>query len=136
MHKLGTHNDLRRRATTERVDDDDRRSKVDLVRKWIYEKGMSVTSVHVRRVLGSEALVPTRVSASTLPNSRNTIDIFFIFQNAFSEKLSALGFDFYKMYLVDLLHEFELGVWRDIFKHLLRILYAHGSNAITELNQR
>jgi hypothetical protein len=40
------------------------------------------------------------------------------------------------MFVVDLLHEFELGVWKATFIHLLRILYAAGGNAIQELNQR
>jgi hypothetical protein len=42
------------------------------------------------------------------------------------------------MLVVDLLHEFELGVWKAIFTHLLRILYAAapGGQLIAELNQR
>ena len=34
------------------------------------------------------------------------------------------------MLIVDLLHEFELGVWKALFTHLIRILHAaapHGS---------
>jgi hypothetical protein len=42
------------------------------------------------------------------------------------------------MLVVDLLHEFELGVWKAIFIHLLRILYAAapGGRLISELNRR
>jgi hypothetical protein len=42
------------------------------------------------------------------------------------------------MLVVDLLHEFELGVWKAIFIHLLRILYAEapGGRLIAELNRR
>jgi hypothetical protein len=42
------------------------------------------------------------------------------------------------MLVVDLLHEFELGVWKAIFIHLLRILYAAapGGRLIAELNRR
>lgn len=36
----------------------------------------------------------------------------------------------------DLLHEFELGVWKATFTHLLRILYAHGEDTIQQLNSR
>jgi hypothetical protein len=57
-------------------------------------------------------------------------------QNAFSERLLSHGFNFYQMFTVDLLHEFELGVWKAIFTHLLRILYAHGDGMIQELNKR
>lgn len=34
------------------------------------------------------------------------------------------------------MHEFELGVWKAVFKHLLRILFAHGGTAISALNER
>lgn len=40
------------------------------------------------------------------------------------------------MLVVDFMHEFELGIWKALFKHLLRILYAHGDNAISRLNER
>jgi hypothetical protein len=40
------------------------------------------------------------------------------------------------MFVVDLLHEFELGVWKAIFAHLLRLLYAQGGNGIQKLNER
>jgi hypothetical protein len=40
------------------------------------------------------------------------------------------------MLVVDLLHEFELGVWKACFTHLLRILYAQGNDAIQALNRR
>lgn len=40
------------------------------------------------------------------------------------------------MFVVDLMHEFELGVWKAIFTHLLRLLYAQGGNGISKLNER
>ncbi len=40
------------------------------------------------------------------------------------------------MLVPDVLHEFELGVWKAIFTHLMRILYANGSDAIQKLNKR
>jgi hypothetical protein len=57
-------------------------------------------------------------------------------QNAFSERLSHFGLDIFRLYLPDLLHEYELGVWKAVFTHLLRILYAYGGNAIQTLNER
>jgi hypothetical protein len=42
------------------------------------------------------------------------------------------------MLVVDMLHEFELGVWKALFTHLIRILYAekpHGE-LVEELNNR
>ena len=40
------------------------------------------------------------------------------------------------MFVVDMLHEFELGVWKATFTHLLRLLYAQGGNGILKLNER
>jgi hypothetical protein len=40
------------------------------------------------------------------------------------------------MFVVDLLHEFELGIWKAIFTHLLRLLYAEGNDRIQTLNKR
>ena len=46
------------------------------------------------------------------------------------------GFDFHTMLVVDFMHEFELGVWKALFKHLIRILFASGGSAISNLNER
>jgi hypothetical protein len=42
------------------------------------------------------------------------------------------------MLVVDIMHEFELGVWKAIFTHLIRLLYAAGPGGrlVTELDQR
>jgi len=40
------------------------------------------------------------------------------------------------MLAVDLLHEFELGVWKAVFMHLIWILIAHGGSAVQTLNAR
>lgn len=40
------------------------------------------------------------------------------------------------MLVLDILHEFELGVWKAVFTHLIRILYARGGNVIQRLNER
>ncbi|KAF8815986.1 hypothetical protein BYT27DRAFT_7185715 [Phlegmacium glaucopus] len=56
--------------------------------------------------------------------------------NAFSTRLYPFGFNFFSLFVPDLLHEFELGVWKAIFTHLLRILYTAGDNCIQSLNWR
>ncbi len=33
------------------------------------------------------------------------------------------------MLVVDLLHEFELGIWKGLFTHLIRLLYAAGKGS-------
>jgi hypothetical protein len=40
------------------------------------------------------------------------------------------------MFVPDLLHEFELGVWKAVFTHLMRVLYTVGGDKIQELNRR
>ncbi len=40
------------------------------------------------------------------------------------------------MFVPDLLHEFELGVWKATFTHLMCILYAMGGTVVQELNKR
>ena len=43
------------------------------------------------------------------------------------------------MLVVDLLHEFELGVWKSLFTQLIRLLYAAGKGSetlVTELDSR
>jgi hypothetical protein len=57
-------------------------------------------------------------------------------QNAFSDKLAPLGFNLFLMLVVDLMHEFELGVWRALFIHLLRMLNAVDKALVDELDRR
>ena len=42
------------------------------------------------------------------------------------------------MLVVDLLHEFELGVWKAVLKHLIRVLHAAASHGglVAELDRR
>jgi hypothetical protein len=40
------------------------------------------------------------------------------------------------MFLVDLMHDFEIGGWRAIFMHLLRILDSVDANLSIELDRR
>jgi len=60
-----------------------------------------------------------------------------IFQNAFVEKLGP-EFDLSRMLVVDFMHEFELGVWKSLLVHLIRILYAAapGGRLVTVLDER
>jgi hypothetical protein len=53
-------------------------------------------------------------------------------------KLGPFRFDPHHMLVVDLKHEFELGVWRTTFTHIVRVLYAAipSGQAVSELNKR
>ena len=57
-------------------------------------------------------------------------------QNAFSAVLSPFGFDFHKMLTVDLLHEVEIGVWKALFAHLVRMLHACRADKVYEFDRR
>ncbi|ETW82716.1 hypothetical protein HETIRDRAFT_54372 [Heterobasidion irregulare TC 32-1] len=116
VYKMGSKLDMRLRTKTARVDNAQRRHTVEIARKIIYEQGYGIESMAVDALLANKSWVPTR--------------------NAFSSKLSKFGFNFYDLFVVDLLHEFELGVWKAIFTHLLRILWAAGGDKIQELNSR
>jgi len=58
-------------------------------------------------------------------------------QNAFVDCLGP-DFDIHSILVVDLLHEFELGVWKSLFTHLIRILHVAtpGGRLVTELDER
>ena len=51
-------------------------------------------------------------------------------------RLREHGFNFYSLFVPDYMHEFELGVWKSIFTHLMRILHALGEDKIQEFNKR
>ena len=58
------------------------------------------------------------------------------FENAFGERLGNLGFNPYSMLAVDVLHEWEVGFWKELFSHLVRILYSYKPEHVAVLNQR
>jgi hypothetical protein len=57
-------------------------------------------------------------------------------QNIFSETLSTFGFCIFTLLVVDLLHEFELGIWKAILSHLLRMVESLKGSKLHELDHR
>ena len=55
-------------------------------------------------------------------------------QNAFHSKFT--GFNTFLLFVVDLMHEFELGVFKDFLIHLLRLLHSCGPATIAEFNRQ
>ena len=47
--------------TQKQTDTQMRRRKVERVRKWVYESGMTITSVLIKQLLGPQSLTPTQV---------------------------------------------------------------------------
>ncbi|KAI0315118.1 hypothetical protein OF83DRAFT_1293481 [Amylostereum chailletii] len=115
IHKVGTKNDIKFREKHPRVDNDWHAKAIDEARKLIFEQGVPVNSVKINR----------KLQYSTVP-----------IRNAFSRVFRPLGANFYEMFVPDILHEFDLGVWKSIFVHLMRLLYAIGEDGIQDLNKR
>ncbi|KAF7372464.1 C2H2-type domain-containing protein [Mycena venus] len=116
VDKMGTPSDMRSRLTRIRTYFWD---KVQQARDAIYKAAFAVTSDWVENILKEYSLVPT--------------------VNAFSELLRPYGAEMFPILVVDLLHEFELGVWKAVFTHIIRVLYAipeRGTEAVIEFNRR
>ena len=49
-----------------------------------------------------------------------------------------LGQDYHEMFVVDLLHEIEISVWKSVLTHLIRMLYASpgGASRVADLDAR
>ncbi|KAJ3837892.1 hypothetical protein F5878DRAFT_584314 [Lentinula raphanica] len=112
LDQMGTNRDMKLRQRKFRTFLQD---KVELVRKWIYRQGTKIRGIAVERVLKATSSVPTT--------------------NAFLDRLGP-DFDLTRMLVVDLMHEFELGVWKALFSHLIRVLYAVGQQSVESLDNR
>ena len=124
---------MHRREQFARKDDDTCKRHVEIARRLIFEKGVRPGSKKISNILGANSLTPNRVCFAHFSRNPNPD---YHCQNAFSERLGPHGVDFHALFVVDLLHEFELGVWKATFTHLIRILYAHGGDSVTLLNER
>ncbi|KAI0634460.1 hypothetical protein C8Q77DRAFT_1217600 [Trametes polyzona] len=113
---LGEESDRNLREDRRRADDQLRMDKVSDARSLIYNDGYVVNSTRVDEILQDQSLVPTT--------------------NAFLRCLNPFNFDLQTMLVVDLLHEYELGIWKSLFTHLVRILDAIDGAVVQELNQR
>ncbi|RDB16269.1 hypothetical protein Hypma_003008 [Hypsizygus marmoreus] len=116
VHLVGTKKDRKDRKRLKRVDDLQRRGLVNSTRESIYESNYAADSAHVKRQMGPHSLVPTA--------------------NAFSERLFEFGFNLFLMFVVDLMHEIESGVWKSLLLHLFRILISVDVNLLHELDRR
>ncbi|KAF9554100.1 hypothetical protein CPC08DRAFT_672520, partial [Agrocybe pediades] len=116
ISQIGSKLDMRRRIKLKRIDNSYHWHDVSLIRSWLFEKGMPITSKKIEKILAPTSTVPTR--------------------NAFSKRFEEHGLNFYTLFAPDFMHEIELGVWKALFTHLMRILYAYGNDTIQYLNSR
>lgn len=134
-HLVGTKRDRKARTRHARVDNHKRRHLIHVARSAIYNGNYCIQSAGVERMLKPQSLVPVYVSHRLLSSVAFVYGWHFI-QNAFSDQLSQFGLNFFELFVVDLMHEVELGVWKALFIHLLRILEATDGNALHELDRR
>ena len=134
VHKLGMKSDRAQRAKRLRTDDEVRRNKVKRSLSLIYEHGYTVDSTAVENLLQEHSWVPTNVHSPYSNSNRKSHAL--LPQNAFLRQLSAFGFDLYQMFLPDIMHEFDKGIWHSTFIHLLRILSCVTGSLLYELNRR
>ncbi|KAG8739756.1 hypothetical protein FRC12_016207 [Ceratobasidium sp. 428] len=113
--QMGTPTDMRTRKKR-RIDDAKRRGKVTQAKHLVQDKGKSLKSKDVEALLKDQSYVPT--------------------MNAFSDRLRDFKFNFFSTLVVDHLHEVELGVWKSLFQHLIRLLHLAGPASVTEFNRR
>ncbi|KAF5351441.1 hypothetical protein D9758_013515 [Tetrapyrgos nigripes] len=113
---LGTVWDKKRRIQKPREDTGYHQNMIESIRRWIFDTGYSIASQAVEQFLQPYSWVPTR--------------------NIFSERFAKFGLNFYNLFVPDVLHELELGVWKALFTHLLRILFAIGGDSIQRMNKR
>ncbi|TFK18413.1 hypothetical protein FA15DRAFT_603337 [Coprinopsis marcescibilis] len=117
FHRMGTPEDQAFRDKNPRLYDKDTRAAVVQARKDIFEKNLAATGAVVKRGLKSRHLTPTR--------------------NAFAFGLRKTSFSLTSILVVDLLHEFEIGVWKDLYIHLIRILdLSPSSILVNDLDRR
>ena len=60
--QVGSKTDMRLRLQLERVDNEARRYDIEVARVMLFEKGITISSVKIDRVLGPTSSIPTRVS--------------------------------------------------------------------------
>ncbi len=133
---MGKKRDMAQRISLARVDDLHRRGLVKAARENIYVKNYMTDSKAVEDLLGKNSLVPTAVGAPFRVSDEIYHDRIPLYQNAFSDKLTPLGFNMFDILVVDLMHEVELGVWKAIFIHLLRLLDCRNESLKYEMDRR
>ncbi|KAH6891571.1 hypothetical protein BKA70DRAFT_1537922 [Coprinopsis sp. MPI-PUGE-AT-0042] len=113
---MGTADDMAFREKNRRENDCKNIQMLNKARQEV-KKGLSVIGDAVGKHLDERSLLPV--------------------ENAFLSKLDSFGFNIYDALVVDLLHEVEIGVWKRLYEHLLRLLDAFGKrDLLAELDKR
>lgn len=109
-------------------------ARIEGMRKLVFQGKASIGSKRVEKELDFASLIPARVRKYYY--KVKLLIIYCQFQSPFSIKLAKFGFDFYSIFVPDVMHEYDLGLWKAVFQHLVLILYDVGNNAIQDMNRR
>ncbi|KDQ32506.1 hypothetical protein PLEOSDRAFT_1012017, partial [Pleurotus ostreatus PC15] len=119
LDKMGLRRDRTMRETLRRIP----MNLVERARNFIYRTALPIGGAAVNNLLKASSSIPVlNAFTSCLTDAARVNDVF----------------DTSRILVVDLLHEFELGVWKALFTHLIRMLYASpcGGELVNELNLR
>ncbi|KAH9937829.1 uncharacterized protein BXZ73DRAFT_89249 [Epithele typhae] len=133
----GLPTDMSNRETKKRVDDSNVQDAIAAARRAVF-KGRSLAGKYVKVHLDDRSLNPIRVSTTCCTINCSSTGSFQFIQSAFSERLASFGFNVYDLFAPDLMHEFELGVWKGTFQHLMRLLDSdtRGGDSLASFNSR
>ncbi|KAJ3537818.1 hypothetical protein NM688_g6619 [Phlebia brevispora] len=112
---MGSVRDMRLRHNI-REDSEDVQDLIARARSLIFFQGLSTHSKRIEDLLKPTSLLPT--------------------WSAFSLRLAPFGVNHYSLFKLDVMHGFELGVWKALFTHILRLLQYYGGTSLTTLNER
>ncbi|KAJ3540488.1 hypothetical protein NMY22_g4264 [Coprinellus aureogranulatus] len=107
LGRMGSAEDIAFNKANPRVDSVSRQKEVENARAAI-QGGLAVAGDALYRLL-SHSGVPI---------------------NAFSSRLFGTGFNIFSAIVVDILHEYEIGVFKALFLHLIRVLEASASGSV------
>ncbi|KZV64559.1 hypothetical protein PENSPDRAFT_561883, partial [Peniophora sp. CONT] len=113
LRDAGLPADHEQRTEAARRDNADYRSVVTEARRRVYEDGI---------VTNSKAQAEPFMAASWVPTTNAPPPDF--------------KFDIFLALVVDFMHEFELGVWKAVLIHLIRMLYSLGQDKVDLFNER
>ncbi|OSD02554.1 hypothetical protein PYCCODRAFT_1367089, partial [Trametes coccinea BRFM310] len=135
----GTPEDMAHRRENQRTDTPALRRDIAKARKLVF-KGAALGGKRVQSLLDSRSLNPVQVCICRTASAHRLLllcpTLMTSQQSAFSTRLASFGLNHYQLFAPDLMHEFELGVWKNTFIHLLRLLMAQGGTTVQEFNRR
>ena len=133
--KMGMKNDMVAWIKVAHKDSTAFHCTIKMVCRWIFESGASPDGTNIKRTrLGLFSMLPTWVSVSSpwvSVKSKASIS-----QSAFSECFAAFGHNVYELFVPNLMHEFELRVWKGTFTHLIHVLITAGWDGCQKLDEQ